>query len=152
MQQLASKITGGASGAIAEQGAGAFISMIKEKVSGGGIGDLMGMFSGAGADAGGMVAGFQEKLGGIMQEQGVSAEDATAQAGAIAPDIFNTVKEKFASGDAADAGFDLNALAGLAGGAGLGDMLSGAADMLKGGADKAEGGAGDLLGKVKDLF
>jgi len=87
-----------------------------------------------------------------VQEQGVSAEDATAQAGAIAPDIFNTVKEKFASGDAADAGFDLNALAGLAGGAGLGDMLSGAADMLKGGADKAEGGAGDLLGKVKDLF
>ena len=87
-----------------------------------------------------------------MQEQGISAEEATAQAGAVAPDLFNTVKEKFASTDAADSAFDISALANLAGGAGLGGILGGAADMLKGGADKAEGGAGDLLGKVKDLF
>ena len=103
------------------------------------------MFSGEG-DGAGLVSGFQDKLGSIMQEQGMSAEEATSQASGIAPDIFNTVKEKFASSDEADAGFDLSALAGLAGGAGLTDMLGGAAkDALSG---KADG----MMGKLKDLF
>ncbi len=145
MQQIISKVTGAASGAVAEQGAGAFISMIQEKVTGGGIGDITSMFSGEG-DGAGLVSGFQDKLGSIMQEQGMSAEEATSQASGIAPDIFNTVKEKFASSDEADAGFDLSALAGLAGGAGLTDMLGGAAkDALSG---KADG----MMGKLKDLF
>ena len=144
MQQIIGKLTGAASNAVAEQGAGVFVSMIQEKLTGGGLGDITSMFSGQG-DGGNMVAGFQEKLGSIMQEQGMSAEEATSQASGIAPDIFNTVKEKFASTDAADAGFDLSALASLAGGGGLGDMLGGAKDMLS-------GNAGDLLGKAKDLF
>jgi len=148
MQQIAGKLMGGALGgasnAVAEQGAGAFVSMIQEKLTGGGIGDLTSMLSGeaGGAD---MISGFQEKLGGIMQENGASAEEATAQAGAVAPDVFNSIKEKFASADPSDAGFDISALAGLAGGGGLGDMLGGATDALK-------GNAGDLLGKAKDLF
>ncbi len=144
MQQIVGKMTGAASGAVAEQGAGAFISMIQEKLTGGGLGDITSMFSGEG-DGGNMVAGFQEKLGSIMQEQGMSAEEATTQASGIAPDVFNTVKEKFASSDAADAGFDLSALAGLAGGAGLGGIMDSAKDALS-------GNAGDLLGKAKNLF
>ncbi len=149
MKQLASKLMGGSmneavSGAVASQGAGAFVSMIQEKLTGGGIGDLTAMFSGEG-EGGDLISGFQEKLGGIMQEQGVSAEDATAQAGSVAPDLFNSVKEKFASTDEADAGFDISALAGLAGGGSAADLLGGAADMLK-------GNAGDLLGKATGLF
>ncbi len=141
MQQIAGKIMGGASNAVAEQGAGAFISMIQEKVTGGGIGELTSMFSGEGSGQD-MISGFQEKLGGIMQEQGIPAAEATEQAGAVAPDVFNTIKEKFASADPSDAGFDISALAGLAGGGGLGDMLGSA----------LKGNAGDLLGKAKDLF
>ena len=80
-----------------------------------------------------------------MQEQGIPAEEAASQASGIAPDLFNTVKEKFASTDEADSGFDLGALAGLAGGGGLGDMLGGAKDLL-------DGDAGGLLGKAKNLF
>jgi hypothetical protein len=144
MQQIAGKVMGEASGAVAEQGAGAFVSMIQEKLTGGGIGDITSMFSGEG-DGGNMVAGFQEKLGSIMQEQGVPAEEAASQASGIAPDLFNSVKEKFASTDAADSGFDLGALAGLAGGGGLGGMLDNAKDALG-------GNAADLLGKAKDLF
>lgn len=145
MQQIAGKVMGAASGAVAEQGAGAFVSMIQEKLTGGGIGDITSMFSGEG-DGGNMVAGFQEKLGSIMQEQGVPAEEAASQASGIAPDLFNSVKEKFASTDAADSGFDLGALAGLAGGAaGLGGIADAAKDALGGNAD-------GLLGKVKDLF
>lgn len=144
MRHLAGKVMGGASNAIAEQGAGAFVSMIQEKLSGGGIGELTSMFSGEG-DSSEMILGFQEKLGGIMQEQGVAAEEATSQAGAVAPELFNMVKDKFASTDEADAGFDLSALAGLAGGGSVGEILGGAADMLK-------GNAGGLLGKAKDLF
>jgi|GEM_PF-3235154 len=143
MQQIASKIGGDASNAIAEQGAGAFISMIKEKISGGGIGDITALLSGTGGDAGGLVAGFQEKLGSIMQEQGVPSEEATAQAGAVAPEIFNTVKEKFQSNDPENNAFDLSALAGLVGGAD--GMMGGAADLLK-------ANAGDILGKAKNLF
>jgi len=144
MRHLASKVMGGASNAIAEQGAGAFVSMIQEKLTGGGLGDLTSMLSGEGSGAD-MISGFQDKLGGIMQEQGVSAEEATSQAGSIAPGIFSMVQEKFASTDEADAGFDLSALAGLAGGGNVGDMLGGAADMLK-------GNAGNILGKATNLF
>jgi len=149
MKHLASKLMGGSmneaiSGAVASQGAGAFVSMIQEKLTGGGLGDLTSMLSGEGSGAD-MISGFQDKLGGIMQEQGVSAEEATSQAGSIAPGIFSMVQEKFASTDEADAGFDLSALAGLAGGGNVGDMLGGAADMLK-------GNAGDILGKATNLF
>ncbi len=145
MQQIASKITGAASGAVAEQGAGAFVSMIQEKLTGGGLGDITSMFSGQG-DGGNLISGFQDQLGSIMQAQGMSADEATSQASGIAPDLFNTVKEKFASTDAADAGFDLSALAGLAGGGGLGDAISGAKDLLG-------GKAGGLLGNAaKNLF
>ncbi len=144
MQQLISKVTGAASGAVAEQGAGVFVSMIQEKLTGGGLGDITALLSGQG-DGGNMISGFQEKLGSIMQEQGMSADEATSQATGIAPDIFNSVKEKFASTDDADAGFDLSALAGLAGGAGLGDVIGGAKDLLG-------GDVGGLLGKAKGLF
>jgi len=143
MQQIVSKMGAGASDAIAEQGAGAFISMIKEKVSGGGIGDLTAMFSGAGGDAGGMVAGFQEKLGSIMQENGVPADEAAEKASSVAPDIINTVKEKFQSNDPANNAFDISSLTGLVGGAG--GLMGSAGDLLK-------GNAGDIMNKAKDLF
>jgi len=148
MQQIASKVMGSslgaaAGGAVAEQGAGAFVSMIQEKMGAGGLSEITSMFTG-GDGANEMVSGFSNKLGNIMQEQGMPAEEATEKVGNAVPDIMNTLKEKFASTDAADSGFDLSALAGLAGGAG--GMLGGAADMLKG------ANAGDLLGKAKNLF
>lgn len=148
MKQLMSKLMGGSineavSGAVASQGAGAFVSMIQEKLTGGGLGDITSMFSGEGSGDD-MVSGFAQKLGGIMQEQGVDAAEATEKAGSVAPDIFNMVKDKFASTDEADSAFDLSALAGLAGG-NAGDLLGGAADLLK-------GNAGGLLGKAAGLF
>jgi len=151
MQQIASKVMGSslgadASGAVAEQGAGAFIGMIQEKMGAGGLGAVTSMLTGQGEEGNEMMSGFSNKLGNIMQEQGMPAEEATEKVGSAVPEIMNTIKEKFASSDEADSGFDISALAGLAGG-GLGGALGGAADMLKG-----AGGAGDLLSKAKNLF
>ena len=60
--------------------------------------------------------GIQSKLGDILQNQGMNEQEALAEAQNTAPDLINSLKDKFLSQDEADKGFDLGAIAEMAGG------------------------------------
>ncbi len=135
MQRLASKMLSNSLGADATQaaaseGASALMDTIKQKMSGGNMSEVTDLFSGGGnMENNGIFQNLQGKMSEILQSKGMSAEEAEAEAKNTAPDLVNSLKEKFQSSDEADKDFDLSALTGMLG-----------------------GNAGDLLGKVKNLF
>jgi len=55
-------------------------------------------------------------LGEVLQQNGMSAQEAQAEAQNRAPDLINSLKDKFLSQDEADKGFDIGSIAELAGG------------------------------------
>jgi len=128
----------GDTAAQSEAGANGLMDVIQSQLGSGGISALTGLLSGQG-DGGNILSELQDKLGGALQQNGISADEAKAQAAQTAPDLLNTLKDKFLSQDQADAGFDLSQLSGLLGGGG-GDLLS-----------KAKGAA-NLLNTAKSLF
>lgn len=105
----------GDTAAQSQAGANGLLDVITSQLGSGNIGALTSLLSGkeGGAD---IINQLQEKLGGALQQNGISAEDAKAQAQSAAPELLNNLKEKFLSQDAADAGFDLSQIEGLIGG------------------------------------
>lgn len=136
MQKLVEKMTPNSLGqneteSAANEGASELINSLTQGIGGGQLSQITSLFSNDGnsTESNPVFQGIQSKLGEILQSKGMSAEEAKSEAQNTAPDLVNSLKEKFLSQDDADKGFDLGAIAGLVG-----------------------GDSGDLLGKVKGLF
>ena len=134
MQKLAEKMISNSLGAeatsaAAEQGAGAVLESIKAKLGAGGIDQVKDLFSGGSMESNELFQDAKSKLSNILQEKGMNAEEANAEAERTAPDLINGLKEKFQSTDEADSEFDLENLTKL-----------------------IPGNAGDLLNTAKKLF
>jgi len=136
LQKLQEKMTGNSLGAAetseaASEGAGSLIDSIKEKISGGNIDEVKDLFSqeGESLENNGIFQNIQSKIAATLQAKGMSAEEAETEAKATAPDVLNSIKEKFASNDEADSAFNLESLTGLLGG-NAGDLLNKAKGLL----------------------
>ena len=125
--------------AAASQGAGGIMEILMSKISGGQLDQVKDLFSGGNVEGNGIFAEAKAKMQETLQAQGMSAEEAQAEAANTTPDVLNSLKERFQSSDEADSGFDLNNLSNLIPGA-AGDLL------------KNVGGAADLLNKAKNLL
>jgi len=139
MQQLASKMAGNSLGATetqnaAESGANGLMETIKGALmGGGGIDSIKDMLSGDSAEGeNDLVANLKSKIQGSLQEQGMSEEEAAAEAESTTPDLINGLKEKFNSTSEEDSGFNLDALKDLAGG-NMGDLLGKAGGIMNAG-------------------
>ncbi len=130
----ANSLSAAATSEAASEGAGALMEKIQAAVSGGNLDQVKDLFSSAGAstEENGIFQEAQNKMASILQNKGMNAEEAQAEAGSAMPDLINTLKAKFESQDEADSAFDIGAIASLLGGGG--------------------GGLGGMLGKVKDLL
>ena len=126
----ANSLNAEATSSAAQEGAGALISKVQEAISGGNMEQVKDLFSNGGAatEQNGIFQFAQGKMAEILQGKGLSAEQASTEANNALPELINGLRSKFESKEAADSGFDLGAIASLA------------------------GGAGGILGKVKDLF
>ncbi|NNJ56355.1 MAG: hypothetical protein HKP14_09495 [Bacteroidia bacterium] len=119
MQKLADKMAPNSLGqnetqAAASEGATELISSL----TGGKLGDITSLFSNDGnsTESNPIFQGLQSKLGDILQSKGMNAQEAQAEAQNTAPDLINSLKDKFLSQDDADKDFDLGNIAGLLGG------------------------------------
>ena len=129
MQKLAEKMGPNSLGQeetqnAASEGASELISSLTQGIGGGQLSQITSLFSNDGnsTESNPIFQGIQSKLGDILQNQGMSASDAQAEAQNTAPDLINSLKDKFLSQDEGDKGFDLGAIADMAGGAG--DILN----------------------------
>ncbi len=130
MQKMASNaLSGEATSAAAEQGASAIMESIKSKLGSGGLDQVQALFSGENLESNSLFSEAKQKMTEALQNNGMSAEEATAEAENTTPDLINSLKEKFHSSDEADKEFDLSNLANL-----------------------ISGNAGDLLNKAKNLL
>jgi hypothetical protein len=129
----ANSLSAEATSEAASEGAGALMEKIQAAVSGGNLDQVKDLFSSAGAstEENGIFQEAQSKMASILQNKGMNAEEAQAEAGSAMPDLINSLKSKFESQDEADSAFDIGAIASLLGGG---------------------GGLGGMLGKVKDLL
>ena len=125
--------------AAASQGAGKIMEILMSKISGGQLDQVKDLFSGGNVEGNGIFAEAKAKMQETLQAQGMSAEEAQAEAANTTPDVLNSLKERFQSSDEADADFDLGNLANLIPG-GAGEIL------------KNVGGVGGLLNKAKNLL
>lgn len=146
IQKLMSKMAGNAlseaaTGEAAEEGAGALMETLKSKLAGGNMEQVTELFSGKNWESNEIFQNAKQQLSQTLQNKGMSAEEATAEAEATTPDLINGLKEKFESTSEEDSEFDLSNLAKLLPG-NAGDLLS----------KVTSGGAGDLLNKAKNLL
>ena len=130
----------------AEAGAGSIIDMLQEKLGSGNLDQVKDLFSqdGASLEENGIFQDVKGKLAQVLQQKGMSAEEAETEAAATAPDVLNGLKDKFASNDDADSAFSLEGLSGLLGG-NAGDLLEKAKGMV--GEDAA-----NLIDKAQDML
>lgn len=136
IQKLAEKMGPNSLGAnetqaAASEGASELISSLMKGVGSGQLSQITSLFSndGTSTESNPIFQGLQSKLGEILQSKGMSAQEAQTEAQNTAPDLINSLKEKFMSNDDADKDFDLGNIAGLLG-----------------------GNAGGVLGQLKNLF
>ncbi|WP_036154709.1 hypothetical protein [Maribacter forsetii] len=124
---LNSEATSGA----AEEGASSLINLLMEKVSSGDLSAVTSLFSNDGnaTEDSGIVQNLKGKLAEILENKGMNTEEAQAEASNVAPNLVNSLKEKFLSNEASDSAFSLESLSGLVG-----------------------GDAGSILNKAKGLF
>jgi hypothetical protein len=115
----------------AMESAGELLSTIKEKLAGGNLNEIVEIFSndGRATEETNLFGDIKDKMTQILLKKGMSSDEATAEAGNVAPDLINTLKEKFLSPKEEDKDFDLGK---------IGEMLG--------------GDAGDLFSKAKSLF
>ncbi len=137
MAKMASNALGtDATAAAAEQGAGAVMESIKAKLAGGNLDQIKDLFQGGNMESNPIFQEAKEKMTGVLKAQGMSDEDAAAEATNATPDLINGLKEKFESKDEADKEFNLEDIAKMLPG-NVGDML---------------GNAGGILNTAKKLF
>lgn len=121
----------------ASEGANALM----ESIQGGDLSQITALFGGAASAEGSnnVLENITGKLSGILQNKGMSAEEAASESSNVANDLVAGLKEKFQSEAEEDSGFDLSQITGLLGG-NAGNILNQAKN------------AGDLLNKAKNLF
>ena len=142
VEKMASNTLGGAeTSAAAEEGAGALMESIKNKISSGGVSEVMEMFKGENLENNNIFGEAKSKLAAILESKGMSNEEAQVEASRTAPDLIAGLKERFESKEEADQEFNLENLAGMV----PGDLLDKAQDLLG-------GNAGNLLNQAKKLF
>jgi len=147
MQKLAEKMSGNAlnasaTGEAAEEGAGALMETLKSSLMGGNMDQVKDLFSGGGdMESNSIFQNAKEQLSQVLQNKGMSSDEANAEAAATAPDLINGLKEKFASNSAEDSEFDLGNIAKWIPG-NAGDLLS----------KVTSGDAGGLLNSAKNLL
>jgi len=134
IQKLMEKMAGNAlssaaTGEAAEEGAGAMMETIKNKLAGGQMSQVTELFSGGNLESNEIFQSAKQKLTQVLESKGMSSEEAQAEAEATTPDLISGLKEKFDSSEAADAEFDLSSITKL-----------------------IPGNAGDLLNKAKNLL
>ena len=124
MQQLAEKMAPNSLGQnetqnAANEGASELINSLTQGIGGGQLSQITSLFSNDGnsTESNPLFQGIQSKLGDILQNQGMNKQEARAEAQNTAPDLINSLKDKFLSQDEADKDFDLGAIAEMAGGA-----------------------------------
>ena len=102
----------------AEEGSSAIVNIIMEQIQGGGLSTVTSLFSNDGnaTEENGIFQTIVGKLSAVLQNKGMSVENAQEQASNIAPSLVDDLKEKFLSNDSGDSAFDLTSLAGLVGG------------------------------------
>jgi len=134
IQKLAAKMAGNAlnsvaTGEAAEEGAGAVMETIKNKLAGGNISQVTELFSGNNWESNEIFQTAKQNLTQVLESKGMSSAEAQAEAEATTPDLINGLKERFDSSEAADAEFDLQNIS-----------------------KWIPGNAGDLLNKAKNLL
>jgi len=134
IEKLTSKMAGNtlsssATGEAAEEGAGAVMETIKNKLAGGNMSQVTELFSGKNWESNEIFQSAKQQLSQVLESKGMSSEEAQAEAEATTPDLINGLKEKFDSSEAADAEFDLQNIS-----------------------KWIPGNAGDLLNKAKNLL
>jgi len=117
--------------AAASEGASELVSTLMQQVTSGNLSQITSLFSNDGTSTEGnpITQGIVGKLGEILQNKGMSAQEAQTEAQNTAPAILDSIKDKFLSKDDADKDFDLGNIAGLLG-----------------------GNAGSILGKLGKMF
>jgi len=130
MERMASNtLSGEATSAAAEQGAGALIESIKSKLGAGGLSEVTELFSGNVSEENSLFANAKAKMTEVLKSNGMNAEEAAAEAENTTPELIAGLKDKFQSTDEADKEFDLSSLTSM-----------------------IPGNAGDMLNKAKNLF
>lgn len=127
--------------AAAEEGAGALMESIQNKLAGGNISDVLDMFKGNNLESNSVFGEVTGKLASILESKGMSSEEAQGEAARTAPEVVDGLKEKFESNAEADQEFNLEILTSMV----PEDLLNKAEDLLG-------GNASDLLNKAKSLF
>jgi len=104
--------------AAAEEGSSELISGLMDQLKSGGISAVTSLFSNDGnaTQDNDVFKGLVGKLSGILQNKGMSADEATTEANNIAPSLVDGLKDKFLSSSDSDSGFDLSKLGDLVGG------------------------------------
>lgn len=116
----------------AKEGANSLISTLTEKIGGGDLSAVTSLFSNDGnaTEDNGVFQALQGQLSGILQNKGMNADEAQAEASNVGASLIDSLKEKFVSEKEEDSAFDLSNIAGLIGG-GKGGDLGGLMDMAK---------------------
>jgi len=118
MQQLMSKMASNSLGAAetqeaATEGANGIMELLMSQVAGGKIDEIKDILSGGNIENSNFLAQAKAKMSETLQSKGMSAQEAIGEAANTAPDLINSIKDKFLSNDEADSAFDLNALTSL---------------------------------------
>ena len=116
--------------AAAESGSSELISSLMSQVQSGDLSAVTSLFSNDGnaTEDNGIFQGLVGKLSGVLQSNGMNAEEAQAEASNIAPDLVDGIKEKFQSANSEDSAFDIGKIGDLLGG----DIGGGLLDKAKG--------------------
>ncbi len=124
MQQLAQKMASNSLGQnetknAASEGANELINRFTQGISSGQLSQITSLFSNDGnsTESNPIFQGLQSKMVDVLKNQGMAASEAQAKAQNTAPDLINSLKDKFLSQDESDKDFDLGAIADMAGGA-----------------------------------
>ncbi len=115
----------------ANEGSNFLMDLVQQKITGGGLSQVQDLFSQGGDSLqnNGIFQNLQGKLSEILQQKGMNAEEARAEAEATAPDFINSIRDRFESKEEADNAFDLGAITNM-----------------------IPGNAGNVINKLKDLF
>lgn len=114
-----------------QEGAASVVEMLQEQMSGGNLSAITNLFSkeANNSEANNLVGNIQNKLAGLLQNKGLSQEEAQQNAAEATPGLINELTDRFTSETEENKGFNINDIQNLLG-----------------------GNTGNLLNKVKGLF
>lgn len=117
-KMLPNSLGADATQAAAEEGSSELISGLLSQVQSGDLSAVTSLFSndGIATQDNAIFQGLVGKLSGVLQNKGMSVQEAQTEASNIAPSLVDGLKEKFVSNDASDSAFDISNIGSLLGG------------------------------------